>query len=409
MDIVDFTGRLHNSAHVARRTLLALSIALICMLSLVGATSPSTTPISGSGFCTYLYSPPTIVGPTGVGLNGINPSQYDWSTYTGLLVIALVIVLAVLAVIGLVYATGRAFGINGMVEFAKTEYFESFANVVLIVVIAGGMTAIFSVMLLVSNMLASGISSVPTISVPAISLTTSAQMYNALCSNYMGALFGVGLHILVVYVQEILFNFVGTVAIDLAPNGQGILPYVPGFSFSPLIGLLIVPQALGIVVSLMFFIGLVNLGMVLLLFIIYYLFPLFLYLGILLRSFPWTRAAGGAFLALFIAFYIVMPAILYPFSLITSSASIYSLSAGTSSIDSINTFFTFINGVVSQNWINTIPYTVISSDIAFAMGTILQMIGFIIALMVSFDLMEALSDVLGAPSMTSNNLLRRFI
>ncbi len=407
MDAIDLIGSLRKNMRSARRTMLVLSIAFMCVLGLTGAASPTAAP-SGMGFCNFLYGP-SIIGPTGSSLNGISPSQYDWSAYTGLLGIALVIVLAVLSVIGLVYATGRALGINGMVEFAKTEYFESFANVILIVVIAGGMTAVFSVMLLVSNMLASGLSNVPNVNAPAVSLTTSSQMYSALCSNYMGALFGVGLHIIVVYVQEILFNFIGTLSISLAPGGQGIAPYVPGFSFSPLIGLLIIPQALGIVVSLMFFIGLVNLGMVLLLFIIYYLFPIFLYLGILLRSFPWTRAAGGAFLALFIAFYIVMPAILYPFSLINSSPSIYNLSAGSGNIDSINTFFTLITGVVSLNFINTVPYTIISSDIAFSMGTILQMIGFIIALMVSFDLMEALSDVLGAPSMTSNNLLRRFI
>lgn len=386
--------------------LLVISITLIFALSVLGASSPA--PQSGSGFCTFLYSP-SGPGPAGGNMNGIGSSQYNWSAYTGLLGIALVIVLAVLAVMGLVYAVGRGFGINGMVEFAKTEYFESFANIVLIVVIAGGMTVVFSIMLLVSNIIVSGISGVPSIHAPSVSLTTSTQMYNALCSNYAGALFGVGKNLIAVYVQEILFNFVGSVGVDLAPNGQGIIPYVPGFSFSPLVGLLVVPQALGIVVSLIFFIGLVNLGMMLLLFIIYYLFPIFLYIGILFRSFPWTRAAGGAFLSLFIAFYIVMPSILYPFSLITSSASLYSLSAGSGSISSVNTLFTFITGIVSENWINTVPYTVISSDIALSMGTMLQIIGFIIALMVSYDLMEALSDVLGAPSMTSNNLLRRFI
>ena len=394
-----------------RRFALCGFLILTLLSTFAGAQATASSTFSGSGFCGFLYGASSAGSAGNTYLNGINPSNYNWSSYTSMLALSLVIVIAVLAVMGLVYATGRAFGINSLIEFAKTEYFESFANVVIIVVVAAGATAIFSVMIFVSNIVASGISNLPnTQQVTTTGITTPVQMYSALCSNYAGSLIGVGTNLIGIYTIELFANFASSINVNLAPNNQGIVPWVPGFSFSPLAGLTVIPQALGIVVSVVVFVALVNIGLTLLLFVIYYLFPIFLYLGIVLRSFPWTRAAGGAFLALFIAFYIVFPALLYPFSFITGgSLNTYSFSTGVGSISSINTAITFISGVVSGNYLNTLPYTLISTAIGFSLGTIVQMVGFIIAIMISYDLMEALSDVLGAPSMTGGNLFKRFV
>lgn len=141
-----------------------------------------------------------------------------------------------------------------------------------------------------------------------------------------------------------------------------------------------------------------------LLYLLYSIFPVFLYVGILLRSFPWTRAAGGTFIAMFIAFYIVFPG-LYPFSLYMQSIYI-TLSVPSSgltgfSLSSLGTLLPYLSGTAMLTEIGQFAQTV-----AFV-G--LQLMGVLIGLVVSLDLVEAIAKLLGAPSMHTRSLLGKIL
>ncbi len=414
------------------RNYFALFAALLLAMCLVGSlsaqsTGPVGTSTSGNGFCNFVYTSPSGTAP---GNNGVTSANSNWTSYAGLLGYAVLIILAMLVLMGFVYGVGRAFQIQKFTEFAKTEYLESVANLVIILLILGGMTAVFNLVIYTSDIALIGAAAIPpgqtTTQIPPI--TSSSQMYSTLCSNYINNLLGAVGDLSQVYLVQLVLNFLANFAVEFnVPQGQtggAALPFVPGVSVMPLQGLFIESEALGIVSGAAFFVGVLNLGMVFLLFIIYYIFPLFLYLGILLRSFPWTRAAGGAFLALFISFYVVFPALLYPFSFPIQSPTLNTLNIpalnGLTGGKELINFASNLGGQVLGTVAQSVPIVngAVPGDFAFKLlqgainissDSFLQLIGFIIALLISYDMLEMLADLLGAPSMQSRNILKKLI
>ncbi len=405
-----------------------MRIAIFAFLMLVcssyiafGAGAPTTGGNNVGGFCGFLFSNSGSVGAGGTYPNGLTPSEYNWSNYSSMLGIALVIVLAMLVLMGLVYGIGRAFSLPSFMDFAKTEYLESVANIILILFIAGGLTAVFTIMLFISNVASVGISSLPSNSVtsqPTAAVTTAAQMYENVCSHAAGNIAGTLGNMVVLYGDEIFISTLWQVTVNIAPNYEGLIPWTPGFSFNPFAGYIVLSQAIGVINGVIIFILLANLAVIFFLFIIFYLFPVFLFVGILLRTFPWTRAAGGAFLSLFIAFYIIFPALLYPFTLASNSQTLSSIQSNQPNINSWSGFWTFANsnlelllpgaGTLAGGYENS-AYGIISTSIGISEGTMLQMIGFIISFIICYDMLESLSDLLGAPSVTSGGLFRKLI
>ncbi|MEM3753711.1 MAG: hypothetical protein QXM58_02480 [Candidatus Micrarchaeaceae archaeon] len=365
----------------------AALLAMIAFMLLVGSAS-------AQDLCSTLYpSSPTS-----------NPA----TTYYGMFAIALVIILTVFVVLGLVYAIGYAFRIDKLTNYVKTEILESIANLVLIAIFSGGIGVAFAASVFFANVGMAGLqeASISGITSPT-TVSSASAMYMQLCENYYSKLLSVFGTVVTLYASSWFLGLLTSFNIGLMPNGFGA-------SFHPFIGLdpttlffyLLQNVAIGIII--------IYLAIIMLTWLIFYLFPIFLYAGILFRSFPWTRAAGGTMLAIFISFYIILPAILYPFSFskvpipaqqsgssLLLPPSIPGLPTGLASISDIEHFF---SSLFSPN--NAIEYFVPSLADAG-----IQLFGVIIALLISFDLIESFAELLGAPSLRgqSHKMLRRVI
>jgi hypothetical protein len=145
-----------------------------------------------------------------------------------------------------------------------------------------------------------------------------------------------------------------------------------------------------------------------LLWVFFGLFPIFFYLGIIFRTFPWTRAAGGSFLGLFLAFYLMFPTILYLLiSAIPPTASLTISGAGSpaSIISNINPL-----NIFAGDFASLLGFQAITEFIQETLSQVLYLlIAILISFIISFDFMEAVGDLLGAPSLRSDNTLRKVI
>ncbi len=374
-----------------------------------------------NSYCTDLFSNAhNFVSPALANNNG--------SAFSGILPLSLLIVTAVLCIMALVYGIGVAFGIQKLVTFARTEYMESIFNVCLIVVVVAGMSSLNGIADFFSSASALSLSSSPA-PAPAPGTSNLQTLYTNLCSNIatnqllpsFGILSGMTL------LNE---GYTALYSLNLDITPPSILP---SFSFNPYYGvnpiLYLIKIASDMVEGM---IGL-NLAIILLLFFIYFLFPLFLYLGIILRSFPWTRAAGGTFLALFISFYLVFPAIMYPFTVLPSpaanslcttvnatsgaavsaansvcpSATTNPLSIGNIGLNLLNQGSGILLTVLGQPsaGLNAIIYTYAGVAAYF----VFMLAGLFISFMVCYDLLEILGRTLGAPSLNGKRLFQKIL
>ncbi|MDE1873655.1 MAG: hypothetical protein KGI04_00860 [Candidatus Micrarchaeota archaeon] len=236
----------------------------------------------------------------------------------------------------------------------------------------------------------------------AVSFTSSYDVYNNLCSNFIntGVNNAVGNAISPI-VTLYLINALHDSKISLAPNGVGVV-FEPFFGTQPEITII------GDQLGAYFGVTIMYLGLSFMLIFIYAVFPFFLYAGVLLRSLPWTRAAGGSLIAFFFAFYILFPALLYPFSISTVTVNGYLNSLGVSAYTSYDQ----LTGVATQLSSSLFGIGMSNEIAAFAQslaGIGVTFLGVIIAIVVCFDFVEVLGDLLGAPSLHSRNLLSKVI
>ena len=222
------------------------------------------------------------------------------------------IVLIVMMIMGMAYAIAVGFGIEKLRNFVKTEFLEQFFNLILIAVVGSGLAFAGAGVMFIAQIGLAGATSSGLISTQNIpSMTNIAELYGFLCTKYVNDAIGTQLGGLISLLpNEFVLGAVQGVSIDAMPDGLG-------FSISPFRGLWPVQQILGTELGVYAALAGVEVAMAMLLFVIYFLFPILLYSGVLLRSFPWTRAAGGTLVALFIAFYIIFPAMLGPFATIS--------------------------------------------------------------------------------------------
>lgn len=375
-----------------------------------------------------------IFGPPGNGdLAQVMPGLNNYSSYGFMLAISLEIILAVFILMGLMYGIGRAFVIPRVIAFVKTEYLESLLSLIIVFVLFFGMLVVAGGVNFISTLGAavvgsSGVASQSStgyalLSVPA-GADTVQQLYQSICNVYWidatlhfaGLVFLSGI--------SIIYNTVSSVQFTYMPNGVGA-QFGIGTGLTPFVHLLsfMTPLITGAVI--------VELGIIFLLAIIYYLFPLFLFSGVLLRSLPWTRAAGGTLLALFIGFYVFFPALLYPFASVD-----YRCLAGQQTTTTVTQF----QDTCVTQWQQYFNLPAISSnpiDIGASMIGIFtnaakfasegqfialmdfwifsiinasfQIFGVVISFVISYSLLEGFADLLGAPSLTAKNLLRNLI
>lgn len=365
------------------RTRIVLPIAALLLIAgMAGAQSVS-------GFCSAFFSSSSPVAIPGT------------SSYAGsVAAIAFLVVLVVLVIIGIAYAIGYAFGIGSLLKFVKSEAVESFFNLIIIAFVAFGIgfagPAIQFLSALGGITLQSGGA--------APSAGNAQQLYTTLCNYYVHD--GVVMLIdnsITLTLTYIVVSALQGLFVSLSPNYFGV-------TYSPFYGASMLLNVLNVQMETYTFFAAILVAMAMLLALIYFLFPFFLYAGVLLRAFPWTRAAGGSLIALFIAFYIVFPALLYPFaiymssSITTASQSLYSINPFSSLQTSIAAIFGYVSG-------STLVSEVMGpGGFAQNVGMLaLQVIGIFVAFLVSFDLLEVLGDLLGSPSLQPNKLFSKVI
>ncbi|MDE1810626.1 MAG: hypothetical protein KGH66_01110, partial [Candidatus Micrarchaeota archaeon] len=220
-----------------------------------------------------------------------------------------------------------------------------------------------------------------------------------------------------------IIAFIYFLNIQIMPNNFGV-------SFSPFLGLQTANSLITLLSSFLGAFYLVLIAAAVLIGLIYAIFPLFLYVGIVLRSIPWTRAAGGSFLGVFLGFYIVFPLIL--FSMLGAYNTVFSSQSG-GAIGNIGSVSDYSGILAGQGSPSFNPVAILSSIGSFftnaesGLSTILtqgvlQYIGtdaiqpfaytgfsLIIAFVISFDFIDAAGDLLGAPSLSSDTMLKKII
>ena len=299
--------------------LVPFAIAQSSTVPPVTATSPTSTVPPPSSTSPSSFLPPSVSPLEGPFESLCSDAVSYFPTFTSensLLNISLLIVLGVLVFLSIVYAIGRAFGIESLIVFTQQEYVESIFNIILIMLIAGGTGFVDKSVTFMAD-LGMTISS----STSPATITSAKSLDVALCGNYMtnGVLNGI-VNLLMLQLPIIITSFMKNLVFTFGSSISPIFSF--GFSISPLVGMAPYSSVLGTETSIITGAMMIYVGIGLLVILIYGMFPLFLYAGIALRSFPWTRAAGGAMLALFISFYIVFPAILYAFTQIPTPKTI---------------------------------------------------------------------------------------
>ena len=363
----------HMGSRMASKDMPILALLLLLLVvfpSYANASNPSTA----SSFCT--------------GTSGIIPTSTKITTgnalSSGVFTISISIIALMFSIVGMAWAIGYALGISPLVNFSKTEMGEIAISLIILLVLLGTMATVTdgtSPGRIFSNYNFYGIFSHDCYAMTLTALNTTSD-FRSLTA-----------------IQD-YYSLISHTTISVDPNYFG-------FSFMPYIGLTVVNQIIkmmmeftGIIIALLF-------SLSVFLAIIYGLFPIFLYVGILLRTIPWTRAAGGAFIGLFIGFYILFPVMLgftttVSFSnpsTIAFQDQIFSLSSSAiNPVSSLSYLASFISGDMLISFIEGV-----------VAPNIYIIIGVIISVMLSLDFAETMGDYLGAPSLSSSKALKGLV
>ncbi len=342
-------------------------------------------------------------------------SNQGVSIFAQMLGDCMLIIFMVLTALSIVYGIGVGFKIDKLVNFVKTEYFESVVNILIVIIIAGGISTLTGASEFISSIPAIGSSGQGT------HPTTIRGFYTDICSNifYDEILPSVATIVWGV-VTFFLYNILS--AVEVSGNfgsfaTEGIASYLlPNVTISPWIG--IKPFETLVYIQIPFLVTFIFLGitMIFLFYTIFFLFPVFLYVGIALRSFPWTRAAGGALVSLFISFYIIFPALFYPFTLNGPGSDLFTCPYSNVAKCNIPSILSDIKTTVSSLGSSINPAAIgenfIIADQLYAeivAYVSIEFIGLGIAFVISYDLLDSLCDILGAPSMHAERIFTRLI
>jgi hypothetical protein len=371
---------------------------IVLALLLVSIASASA---AGAAYCNDIFGNTNSV---------VSSSIYSATTFYSLLSVSLLIVFAVLLVLALLYGIGAGFGISKLVTFVKSEYMESVFNILLIMLIWSGMASLNGVTNFFTGVATS---------------TSSAQvqgpigmqsLYTSLCTNiFNNQIIPAGKAFVSFTLLNMVYTFLSGTEIHVFISGT-IASVIPSFMISPLQGIGFISNIIGLEKSASILMLAISITLIFLFFAIYFLFPVFLYLGILFRALPWTRAAGGTFLALFISFYIVFPALLYPIEAAPSALSSINTGAASSlpSIQQNTDIISYFQSTIlpiyqSDTGISQIFSPLESNSSLYALEVsyfVMLLIGVFIAFLISFDLVSVLARVLGAPSLNAGRIMQ---
>ncbi|MHB1830055.1 MAG: hypothetical protein ACYCO0_01550 [Candidatus Micrarchaeaceae archaeon] len=418
-----------------KMSLFSLAMFLVIITSITGIASAQTPSTTVSPFCSHVGCPSTFYPANGQtqapstvqqpiikctsmfsSSSPYDPALAKATSFGSIVSISLLIILTMMLVVGLVYAFGYAFHIEAFLNFAKTEMLESMVNVAIITVIGVSLAWVGGAINFFANFASLQGS-------PILTSSSASAMYVALCSNIQTNVIGPSFsNWFGVFMNLYVTNLVAS----NAPPGPGglTLYFIPnsfGISFTPLQGVSVMTALLWDEQTTYFGSIFMGVSIIMLLFIIYFLFPLFLYIGLALRSFPWTRPAGGSLIAMFIAFYIIFPALIYPFT-VSNPAS--DPNAGRGFCNSGTTFSKFSSLCNAPNFVSG-SWSAFLSLFNFDLGDLfyanvyafvqgletvgINLTGLIIGLLISYELVEKIGGLLGSPSLQGSRALSRVL
>jgi len=374
-----------KGAHHALYLAMLLSILLPVLLA-----NLSFSQVSGYAYCSGLF--------TG---NAYSIFSYPTSL-NNMLSLSLLAIAVMLLIVGMLYAIGFAFKIDKLVRFSKGEIGEVIITVLIVLVLIGT----FSISSRITP------SSPPVSPITGTSLFSDSQFMSA-CTEAANVSIGLLPAAISFTVQGSILSFLQSLRISIEPNFFGI-------AFSPLAGVSLITKVVGMLTDIAWGFVLLMAGVALFLFIIFAFFPIFLFVGVVLRTIPWTRAAGGAFLGIFIGFFLVLPALLSftlnigainTFSGICPSGSSGSLASCASSQISLGSSLItgFGSAIGSISYIKQ-PSNMIGAFVSDVISPALYaIVGAIISILIAIDFAEGMGDFLGSPSLKSSDILKRLV
>ena len=361
-----------NARGIARRGAVA-AVALLLLMLLANTAGASSL---SQSFCQSVI-------PSG------NSVLSTYASLKGLVGLSLIIMLTMGFLAGLAFMLGYVFRIDRLARFGIAEVGEILVTALVVLVFLGSFTAFSPPKLLTG------------------SGAYNSGIFMSDCEGLANASLGLVPVYIDIAVSQDVITLVSSLKIEVEPE------YFGG-SIMPLSGYSVVTQAIGLFFNLSGALAGLLIGVAILMGVFYAVLPFFLFAGIVLRTLPVTRAAGGAFLGLFMAFYIFFPILLH-FMLAVLPASALPFtppSVGGFFQGSVNVIYN-IGGELA-NFFSIIsnsfnPTALLSVLIGILVDNFYAVIGLIIAFIISFDMMEAMGDLLGAPSLSSRNTLNRLL
>jgi hypothetical protein len=394
------------------------AVALLLIPSLSGATSAFAPALQavcgGTSTSNGIIAAAPIIGG---GTQGV----------TSVVTLASVIMLSIVLIMAVLYMISQVARLPSLATFVKVELTEMVATAVIIAIFFGGFyAAAFS---------GAGFSGAQA-QAPATTQTPShfngpgRAIFVDDCATLGVASMALIPPMITSGVINYMINLVSSLTVKIMPGGFG-------FSVAPFGGMSIVASTLQELQGILATFIVAITAVIFMLSVVYSLFPIFLYIGIVMRTFPWTRAAGGIFIAMFIGFYVVFPLMLFAttngFSTATyqETVSYYNSSSATgianfmnaSSPNNIGTvvlnssgstssggIISFIGNILGSTVGYPNSYGVLNGFIADFIGPpVITIIEIAFAFIVALDFADILSDILGAPSLSTEQLLSKVL
>lgn len=369
-----------------RPYVVAMFLAVMLLLLPSAHAAP---PLPTTGVVASVCQQLTDYTPTG-GTAPVFPTgalQGPIGGQNGLIVISFAIMFVMFAIAALLFAIGYAFNLNSLKRFGRSEFGEIAITVVIIAVLVGSsslVTALFN--------------------------NTSAFYADCVAAG------GVSLSLVpILVVYGVASNVVSLISSSQITVGTDFW----GITVTPFLGYRVVEQQINLLTGIGSAIILLLLAVMVMLGIIYFLFPLFLYVGIVLRTIPFTRAAGGAFIALYIGFYLIFPLLLgvmlhyAPVVPVTVPSGTPICSGGITTCFFAPTSFTStVQNIITLLAIPTSSayYDVTSTFVTVVLApSVYAVLSVLLSLYVSLEVVEIMSGLLGAPSLSSHETLRKLI
>lgn len=372
-----------------------------------------------SGFC----SGPT--SGTGASSGGVIPANSIGSAYIGgssVIATILVIMFAVLMALGLVYMLAALTTIERLKNMVKSELLELAATAIILAIFVGGIYA--SVLSMATQGSALRYVVPPEPGTATYAPVSIRNVFVADCEMLSESSVGMILPMFALGVVNLAVRSIQTTKFTIS-TGSGTNF---GVSASPFSGISLTGNIMDQLRAMMSVMIILTFSVLFSLGFIYALFPLLLYVGIILRAIPWTRPLGGMFVALFIGYFMLFPVLLMVmlsgFNQIQVSVAPVGYSSSNSlSGNALAGFSGALTGATTSaqaessigyllssmgSVFGATKYGIINGYIySFIEPNFFTILDIIIAFIISFDFMDLLADMLGAPSLSSQSLVKR--